>query len=143
QIGAALNLYGMDNNDAIIPTDGIMPHDIWYFSATVNLGHLLSEKYLPVPADGSHVFYCPSMEANGGMKPAYFGFIYESIPGMTPADQRGFDGWQQSGRIVNISYEFRGSVRESYSTSLKEAVTYNKMTQVANLALATDMISYG
>src|SRR5215470_5747339 len=39
QMGAAMHVYGMDNNDAILPTDGIMGHDIWYYSQAVNLGH--------------------------------------------------------------------------------------------------------
>src|SRR5580765_2951996 len=41
QMGAAMHVYGMDNNDAIVPTDGVMGHDIWYYSQAVNLGHLL------------------------------------------------------------------------------------------------------
>src|SRR5258708_2048076 len=67
QMGLAINLYSPDNNDAIVPTDGVMGHDIWHFGPTaVNLGHLLIEKYLPIPPNNNHVFYCPSMEAHGG-----------------------------------------------------------------------------
>src|SRR5437016_3865218 len=67
QIGAAMQVYGQDHNDSIVPTDGIMGHDIWYFTTNVNLGHLLAANYLPIPPNNNHVFYCPSMEANGGM----------------------------------------------------------------------------
>src|SRR5437899_11452672 len=30
QIGVSMNLYSQDFDDAIVPTDGIMPHDIWH-----------------------------------------------------------------------------------------------------------------
>ena len=142
QIGAAIHIYGMDNNDSIVPTDGIMAHDIWHYSLA-NLGHLLTEKYIPVPANNTHVFYCPSMEASGGMKPGYYGFIYESDTGVSVADRRGFDGWNQEGRIVNISYEYRTSLPETSSMHLKEVKTYTKLNPAANLALVTDVISYG
>src|SRR5436853_1379050 len=49
QIGLGILLYGGDNNDAIVPTDGPMGHDIWYFSTNVNLGHLIAQKYVPMP----------------------------------------------------------------------------------------------
>jgi hypothetical protein len=130
-------LYGGDFNDSILPTDSVMGHDIWSSSA-VDLGHLLSNKYLPPPANNSHVFYCPSMEADGGMQPGPFGFIFEEN-----GSQRGYDGWGQPGRVVNISYEYRVSLSETNSTNLKQVNTCNKLTQAGNMALVTDIISYG
>src|SRR5690242_16216935 len=79
QIGVSIHLYAGDYRDAFVPTDWVNGHDIW-FSAPVDLGHLLSEKYLPMPGNNNHVFYCPSMEAGGGMKPGAFGFIFEPDP---------------------------------------------------------------
>src|SRR4051794_12987952 len=76
QIGTALMIYGGDNQDALIPSDAPMGHDIWFFSSPVNLGHLVEQKYLPQPPNNNHVFYCPSMEAHGGMKPGAYGFVY-------------------------------------------------------------------
>lgn len=144
QIGIAVNLYCADNAEALIPADGVMGHDIWHFGPTaVNLGHLLIEKYLPIPPNNNNVLYCPSMEAHGGMKPGYFGFIYQSDPASSTADQRGFDGWYQGGRIVNIGYEYRVSLPETYSPTIKDVKTYTKLTQIPNLALVTDVISYG
>jgi prepilin-type N-terminal cleavage/methylation domain-containing protein len=145
QIGVAILLYGGDNNDSILPDDRAFApnsHDIW-FSKEANLGHLLVEKYLPMPGSGNHVFYCPSMELHGGMKPGPYGFIYEADPAQPPSGQRGFDGWGKPGRIVNISYEYRESMPETTSTKLKVVTTYTKLAQVANLALASDIISYG
>src|SRR5689334_16276448 len=77
QIGGAILLYGGDNQDALIPSDAVMGHDIWFMNGPVNLGHLMEQKYLPMPPNNNHVFYCPSMEAHGGMKPGAYGFIYE------------------------------------------------------------------
>src|SRR6266478_8712135 len=64
QIGITLNVYANDNQDGILPGNCIDPHNIWEFSAPILLGNLLIQKYLPIPANGGHVFYCPSMEAN-------------------------------------------------------------------------------
>jgi hypothetical protein len=81
------------------------------------------------------------MEANGGMKPDYYGFVYEDLPPY--GDVRGFSGWGIQGRIVNISYEYRQSLTETTTRLLKEVKTYHKLTEVGNLALVTDIISYG
>jgi len=143
QIGGAMHIYGGDNNDAIIPTDGVMGHDIWFQTGPVNLGHLLEQKYIPMPAFNNHVFYCPSMEAHNGMKPGAYGFIYEADPAEPAGSQRGFDGWDKPGRIVNISYEYRVSLPATTSILLKEATPCRTLTQVGNMALATDIISYG
>ena len=142
QVGIAITLYADDNNDSIIPTDGLLGHDIWNVTH-VNLGHLLVNRYLPMPGSANHVFYCPSMEGNGGMKPGPYGFIYEKDP-VEPSDsQRGFDGWGGSSRIVNISYEYRVSLTEKSSALLKEVKSYRKLRDVGTLALVTDLISYG
>src|SRR5882672_10342449 len=133
QIGVAIHLYGDDHNDSILPNDvPIAPnsHDIWFFTAAVHLGRLLMEKYLPLPANNGHVFYCPSMEASGGMKPGAYGLIYEANPAEPPGSQRGFDGWAVQGRLVNISYEYRVSLPETSSTLLKQVKTYRKLTEV-------------
>jgi prepilin-type N-terminal cleavage/methylation domain-containing protein len=144
QMGIAANLYASDNAEAIIPADGVMGHDIWHYGPTaVNLGHLLIEKYLPIPPNNNNVLYCPSMEAHGGMKPGYFGFIYQSDPNSSTADQRGFDGWYQGGRIVNIGYEYRNSLPETSSATIIDVKTYTKLSQIPNLAIVTDVISYG
>jgi len=143
QIGVAMHLYANDNNDAIVPTDAVMGHDIWFGSSAVTLGHLLTENYVPMPANHDHIFYCPSMEAKGGMKPGAFGFIFEPDPAEPPNYQRGFDGWGKPNRIVNISYEYRVSLSKTTSLLLKEAKTSRTLQQAANLALATDIISYG
>src|SRR4051812_27979432 len=37
QISTALFAYGGDNQDALIPSDGVMGHDIWFGSGPVNL----------------------------------------------------------------------------------------------------------
>jgi len=144
QIGAAIHVYGGDHNDAIVPTDHVMGHNIWFEgSSAVNLGHLVAEKYLPMPANNNHVLYCPSMEANGGMKPGAFGFIYEPDPAEPPGSQRGFDGWGKPGRTVNIGYEYRVSLSETSSPLLKEVKTCRTLTAAGNLALVADIISYG
>lgn len=92
-----------------------------------------------MPSGPNHVFYCPSMEAHGGMLPSYYGFVYEKLGD----DSRGFDGWGLPGRSVNISYEYRQSLTETNSQLLKEVKTYRKLTEAGNLALVTDLISYG
>ncbi|HEU0038769.1 MAG TPA: hypothetical protein VFR76_05810, partial [Verrucomicrobiae bacterium] len=94
-------------------------------------------------AGNDHVFYCPSMEAGGGMKPGPYGFVYGRNPAEPASAQRGFDGWGGQGRTVNIGYEYRVSLTETSSLLLKEAKTCRNMTQVGNLALAVDIISYG
>jgi len=76
------------------------------------------------------------------MKPGPFGFIYEPDPAEPADSQRGFDGWGQLGRIVNISYEYRVSLPETTSALLKEAIPRTKLTQVGSMALATDLVSY-
>jgi prepilin-type N-terminal cleavage/methylation domain-containing protein len=142
QIEVSMTLYSADFQDAIVPTDGYMPHDIWHYQVG-NLGYLLTEKYLPMPAGRNHVFYCPSLEARGGMKPGSYGFIYESDPALPPASQRGFDGFGIPGRLVNISYEYRISLPEASSVNVRQVTSITKMTAAANLALVTDIISYG
>src|SRR5437667_670793 len=62
QIAAAMFVYGGDNQDTLIPSDAVMGHDIWFAYGPVNLGHLVEQKYLPLPPNNNHVFYCPSME---------------------------------------------------------------------------------
>src|SRR5438105_4478633 len=52
QLGIALHLYSQDFNDSLLPGDCIAPHDIWEWGRPVLMGYLLSEKYLPRPADG-------------------------------------------------------------------------------------------
>ena len=150
QIGLATSIYADDFNGSIIPTDGLMPHDLWNQNllngnqyGVVNMGHLIDSKYLPMPGSANHVVYCPSMEARGGMKPGPYGFVYEYNPAEPAGNQRGFDGWGGNGRIVNIGYEFRISLTETTSAFLKQVTTYHKLSEAANLALVTDVISYG
>ena len=143
QTATAIALYAADNQDALIPSDAVMGHDIWFMTHPANLGHLVEQKYLPTPPNYNHVFYCPSMEARGGMKPGPFGFIYEADPAEPAGSQRGFDGWGGLGRTVNISYEYRVSLPETNSALLKEVIPRNKLVQVGSMALATDVISYG
>jgi prepilin-type N-terminal cleavage/methylation domain-containing protein len=142
QIGVATTLYSEDNDDAIVPTDGLMGHDIWH-SRHVNLGHLPVNRYLPMPGSRDHVFYCPSMEARGGMKPGPYGFVYGSNMAEPQGSRRGIDGWGGAGRIVNIGYEYRVSLPWTTSTRLKEAKPYRKLTEAGNLVLVVDIISYG
>jgi hypothetical protein len=129
-----------------------MGHDIWNATpqgtnGPVNLGHLLPGGYLPMPGSRSHVFYCPSMEGSGGMKPGPYGFVYQSPVWPNPDAPRGFDGWGKQGRIVNIGYEYRVSLEETNGQGnafrLKEIGPWGKLTQVGNMALFTDIISYG
>jgi hypothetical protein len=121
-----------------------MAHDIWFeASGAVNLGHLMAGKYIPMPGNRNHVFYCPSMESNGGMKPGPFGFIYEPDPAEPASSQRGFDGWGGAGRTVNIGYEYRVSLGETSSPLLKEVKTCRTLTAAGNVALAADIISFG
>ena len=142
QIEVSMTLYSADFQDAIVPTDGYMPHDIWHYNVA-NLGYLLTEKYLPNPPSRNHVFYCPSLEAHGGMKPGAYGFIYEADPAEPAGSQRGFDGFGIPGRLVNISYEYRISLPETSSVNVRDVVLITKMSAAANLALVTDVISYG
>jgi prepilin-type N-terminal cleavage/methylation domain-containing protein len=142
QIEVSMMLYSEDFADKIVPTDGYMPHDIWHY-AVGNLGYLLTERYLPMPPSASHVFYCPSMEAHGGMKPAAYGFIYESDAAAPAGDHRGFDGFGIPGTLVNISYEYRISLPETSSVNVREVTPITKMSAAARLALVTDVISYG
>src|SRR5438874_8380554 len=44
---------------------------------------------------------------------------------------------------VNISYEYRVSLPETQSALLKEPPACRRLSQVGNLALVTDVISYG
>ena len=141
-IEVGMVLYSADFQDAIVPTDGYMPHDIWHYQLC-NLGYLLTEKYLTIPSGGGHVFYCPSMEAHGGMKPGAYGFIYEADPAEPAGSQRGFDGFGIPGRLVNIGYEYRISLPETFSANVKQVTPITKMTAAGNLALVTDIISYG
>jgi prepilin-type N-terminal cleavage/methylation domain-containing protein len=144
QLGTVLNVYANDFNDALLPTEWPSGHDIWIDMPVgpVLFGRLLIAKYVPMPAGNSHIFYCPSMEAGGGL-PGTYGFIYASYPNTPPANQRGFEGWGISGRRVNIGYEYRTSLEETTSPTLKEVKTYHKMTQVGNMALTADIISFG
>jgi prepilin-type N-terminal cleavage/methylation domain-containing protein len=149
QLATALQIYADNNNDSLLPvvmppapgTPWYLGHDIWWTTGPSVLGLLLADKTLPMPMGANHVFYCPSMEGNGGMKPGYYGFVYEDLPPF--GDVRGFSGWGLPGRIANISYEYRQSLTETTTRLLKEVKTYRKMTEVGNLALATDIISYG
>jgi prepilin-type N-terminal cleavage/methylation domain-containing protein len=147
QIGTAIQIYAMDNNDALIPETMPNPppwylgHDIWWRTGPTVLGLFLADKTIPMPMGPNHIFYCPSMEANGGMKPDHYGFVYEDLPPF--GDVRGFSGWGIQGRIVNISYEYRQSLTETTTRLLKEVKTYHKLIEVGNLALVTDIISYG
>lgn len=150
QITLACTMYADDFNGSIIPIDGLMPHDLWNQNLldggqyeVVNMGHLLGANYLPMPGSANHVLYCPSMEAKGGMKPGPYGFVYEHNPAEPLGNQRGFDGWGGYGRIVNIGYEFRISLTETNSQFLKQVTTYKKLSDAANLAIVTDVISYG
>jgi len=147
QIGISLHNYAMDNDDKILPGNVIAPHDIWEFSQATLLGILIDQKYVPIPANGGHVFYCPSMEAAGGMngpppvgapglQPGPYGFIYGN-------PDRGFVGWKLPGRLVNIGYDYRCSLDETTTETLKQLITYHKLTEVANLALVADVISFG
>jgi prepilin-type N-terminal cleavage/methylation domain-containing protein len=142
QIGVDMVLYSGDFDDRIVPTDGYMPHDIWHYSLC-NLGYLLTAKYMPMPVNGGHVFYCPSMEAHNGMKPGAYGFIYEADPAEPAGSQRGFDGWNIPGRIVNIGYDYRISLPETSSSSVKQVLPIEKMTLTGNLAVVSDVVSYG
>ena len=142
QIELSMVLYSADFEDAIVPTDGYMPHDIWHYQVA-NLGYLLTQKYLPMPWSRNHVFYCPSLEAHGGMKPGAYGFIYENDPAEPAGSQRGFDGFGIPGRLVNISYEYRISLPETSSVNFTSVTPITKLSAAANLALVTDVISYG
>lgn len=149
QTGIAMTLYADDNRDAIVPTDGLLGHDIWnnntvdFRSSHVNLGHLLVNRYLPYPGGNNHVFYCPTVEGNNGMKPGPYGFIYGKDPAESAYGQRGYDGWGGQGRVVNISYEYRVSLTKKTSAHLKEVKTYSKLSQLGTMALVVDIISYG
>src|ERR1051325_4077632 len=59
KIGMAITLDAGDFNDAIVPGDWVMGHDIWG-GKPVDLGHLVQAKLIPIPTSASHVFYCPS-----------------------------------------------------------------------------------
>ncbi len=145
QIALAVVLYGEDHNDAVIPGDWHMGHDIWGGDRPVNLGHLLTNRYLPMPANGNHVFYCPSMEAGRGM-PGPFGFVFDSdtYRAKLPIGyRRGFDGWGRLGRLVNIGYEYRDSIDNATVLGVRNWQPRTKLTQAGNLALVSDIISYG
>ncbi len=142
QMGLALTLYSDDSNGLVVTNDGVMGHDIWNGSV-VNMGHLLTANYLPIPPSGNHIFYCPSMEAKGGMKPGPYGFVYEYNPAEPLGNQRGFDGWGIAGRVVNIGYEFRRSLQDTTSTELKQPPAITKLQDAANMSLVTDLVSYG
>jgi prepilin-type N-terminal cleavage/methylation domain-containing protein len=145
QLALTIHIYCADYQDSLLPSETISPHDIWEWGGPVLLGYLLSEKYLPKPAENGHIFYCPSMEASGGMingrppltQPGPFGFVYNKVPG------RGFDGWGIPGRLVNIGYDYRCSFDETTTEVLRQVTTYHKLTQVGNLAMAADVMSFG
>ncbi len=149
QIGHALQIYAFDNHDSLLPV--VMPpvpgnpwylgHDIWWNTGPSVLGLFLADKTIPMPMGANHIFYCPSMEAHGGMKPGYYGFTYPSNP--PGGAVRGFDGWGMQGHIVNISYEYRQSLTETSSRLLKDVKTYRKLTETGSLAMVTVIISYG
>jgi prepilin-type N-terminal cleavage/methylation domain-containing protein len=148
QLGTAIQIYANDNTDGILPVTMPSPpapwylgHDIWWRTGPTVMGLFLVDKTIPMPMGPNHIFYCPSMEAHGGMKPDVYGFVYEDLPPF--GDVRGFSGWGIQGRIVNISYEYRQSLTETSSSLLKEVKTYRKLTECGNLAMVTDIISYG
>lgn len=144
QIALAIVLYAGDNDDKLVRVNVPMGHDIWA-SLPANLGHLLSAKYLPMPANNNHVFYCPSMEAGGGMRPGPYGFVYKSLsPEESGNMPRGFDGWGLPGRLVNIGYEYRTFLGTKFKEEFKGELTkVKKLTPAANLSLVSDIISYG
>ncbi len=146
QIALAIVLYANDNDDAIVPGDSFMGHDIWFNNREVNLGHLLTSKLLPMPGNNQHVFYCPSMEVGApkGLKRASLGFAFEADERIPDGEKRGFSGWGKGGRIVNIGYEYRDSIgRPLEYLGLKKWEPVTKLTQAANLSLVSDIISYG
>src|SRR3954466_4399531 len=79
QLGTAIQIYANDNNDGILPVTMPSPppwylgHDIWWRTGPTVMGLLLADKTIPMPMGPNHIFYCPSMEANGGMKPDKYG----------------------------------------------------------------------
>src|SRR6266498_741684 len=87
QLGTAIHVYALDNNDSLLPevmppapgTPWYLGHDIWWRTGPTILGLFLADKTIPMPMGPNHIFYCPSMEANGGMKPDYYGFVYEDL----------------------------------------------------------------
>ncbi len=144
QIGLATILYADDNNDALFPpSSGWNGHDIWGVDKSVFGGLLLTAKYLPMPANNNHPFYCPSMEAGGGMKPGPYGFVFQSDLTLPLGWRRGFDSWGKPDHPVNIGYEYRASLSWTTNTRLKEFSPKAKLTQAGNLALVADIISYG
>ena len=147
QMVVAMSLYANDNNDAILPVDSYMGHDIWASSTQgtrhVIMGHLVVNKYLPMPRSRDHVFYCPSMEATGGMKPGPYGFVYESNKNEPKSSWRGIEGWGNAGTIVNIGYEYRVALTNETSLRIKTIKPALTMTKAANLSIVTDVISYG
>src|SRR5262245_56612274 len=66
QIGAAIQIYAMDNHDSLIPETMPSPppwylgHDIWWRTGPTVLGLFLADKTIPMPMGPNHVFYCPS-----------------------------------------------------------------------------------
>lgn len=143
QIGGAITLYAADFNDALIPSDTHFGHEVWWNLNAVNMGHLITEKYLSTPRSEDHPLYCPSLQSSDHLSKAPGGFVFASNANEPLESRRGFDGWGRRGRIVNVGYEFRVSLSETSSVGLKSVKPNRKFSEVGNIALVSDVISYG
>lgn len=144
QVAIAINLYANTNDDKVVPGDFEMGHDIWNLSSEgpnawklydpVNLGHLLESGILPMPAGPDHVFYCPTMSRSE----APWGFRYEDYGPHADSDPRGFGGWGQQDRLVNIGYEYRDSID---GPDIPNPIIH--LSDISSKSLVSDIVSWG
>lgn len=156
-VAMAFHLYADDYDDAIVPGDFMMGHDIWSPATEGpdislgygprNIGHLLVANALPMPESEDHVFYCPNL--SNGSKKDINGFRYESdLNEPNPGMRRGFDdgGWGGN-RPVNIGYEYRDTIDGDPSAAIyKQAIERNlakKLAKIKSRSLVCDTVSWG
>lgn len=146
QVATAMNTYA-GPRDSLLPGDHGMGHDIWNRPdegpdagspcRPVNLGHLLQTRALPMPQSEAHPFYCPSLSRIG----ARWSFTYRNSGPFASTAPRGFEGWGQHDRTVNIGYEYRDTVDGASDHTIRPLASHH--SGVADRALVSDVFSWG
>ena len=140
QIGLAMFLYSSGNNERIIPGDmwnGTTVYVGYNGFGPVNMGHLLADKFLPMPKNVNHVFYCPADKENK----------YRKINTPTP---RYFENqWGVQGAMIDIGVEFRDSLdggeyfQSTYSGDWPKIKKGAQTSRIGRTVIAGDRYAWG
>ena len=152
QMGIAISVYAADNDGHLVPGDNWSGTPIWEPAhegpnvgldhLPVNLGHLLEKKYIAMPQSNDHVFFCPAMES-GQWLPDPYGFRYESLPTIIDIGKRGFDGWGDPTRLVNIGYIYRDTVDGPADPAIPQILNVKFLSKASKNSLIADVTSWG